>query len=63
MRTTVLMPMTKNSKNNNCTLECIELSTCMELSLKLECEKNFFRVVKTTGTGNKQKLSQLGLAS
>ena len=29
-----------NSKYNNRTLECIELSTCTELSLTLECEKN-----------------------
>ena len=37
------MPTAKNnSKCNNCTLECIVLSTCTELSLKLEREKIFF---------------------
>ena len=37
-----------NSKYNNCTLECIKLGTDTELSLKLECEKTFFRAVETT---------------
>ena len=37
-----------NSKNNNSTLICIELRTCTELSLKLERETTFFRVVGTT---------------
>ena len=36
-----------NSKYNNCTLECIELSTCTELLLKLEREKTFFGVLRT----------------
>ena len=41
MRTATPTPMEKNnSKYNNCTLEWIELSTCTELSLKLEHEKS-----------------------
>ena len=39
-----------NGKCNNCTLECIKLSTCTELSLKLQPEKAFFGVVETTRT-------------
>ena len=46
-----------NDKYNNCTLECIELSTCTKLSLKLQREKTFFRVVGTTRT-LQQKLSR-----
>ena len=45
------MPKTtakNNSNYNNCTLECTELSTCTELSLKLQREKTFFKVVKST---------------
>ena len=42
------MTAKNNSKYNNCTLECIELSTCTELSLKLKREKIFIRVVETT---------------
>ena len=43
--------MTTTAKNNrkhlnNCTLECIGLSVCTELSLKLQREKTFFRVVR-----------------
>ena len=34
-----------NSKYNNCTMECIEMSTCTELSLKLDLEKFFLRVL------------------
>ena len=51
------MTAKNNSKCNNCMLECIELGLCMELSLKLQLEKTFFRVVKTRRT-SKQKLSQ-----
>ena len=39
-----------NSKYNDCTLECIELSSCTELPLQLEREKPFFRVVGTKRT-------------
>ena len=39
-----------NSKYNNRTLECIELGNCTVLSLKLERQKTFFRVVKTRKT-------------
>ena len=46
-----------NSKYNNCTLECIGLSTCMELLLKLEREKTFFRVLGLQGRNNKNVLS------
>ena len=58
MRT--VTPTTKaknNSKYNSCTSECIELSTCTELSLKLKREKTFFKVVESTRT-LQQKLSQ-----
>ena len=42
-RTATPTPTAKNnSKYNNCTLECIELGTCTELSLKFELEKTFF---------------------
>ena len=33
-----------NNKYNNCTMECIKLSICTQLSLKLEFEKIYFRV-------------------
>mgnify|MGYP001795693556 CR=1 FL=1 len=47
------MPMAKNnrankSKYNSCSLECVGLSTCMELLLKLERERTLFRVLGTT---------------
>ena len=49
--TRTAMPTPKNnSKHNNCTLECIELGTCKELSLKLQREKVFFRVLLTART-------------
>ena len=50
----------KNSKYNNCTLECLELSTCTELSLQFNrTRKYFFRVVGTTRTNNKNFLGIL----
>ena len=39
-----------HNKYNNCMLECIELGTCTELSLKLERKKTFFGVLGTTRT-------------
>ena len=57
MRTATPTTTAKNSsKYNNCTLKCIELSSCTELLLKLGREKTFFRVVRTTRT-SQQKLS------
>ena len=51
IRTAILTTVAKNSsKYNNCTLECIKLSTYKELSLKLKREKTFFRVLGTTRT-------------
>ena len=51
-------PTAKNdSKYNNYTLECIELSTCTELSLKIEREKTVLELSRLRGR-NKQKLSQ-----
>ena len=48
------MPTTKNnSKYNNCTLECIELGTCTELSLKLEREKIFLEFSGLQGRNNR----------
>ena len=58
MRTATPTPTTKNnSKHNNCTFECIELSTCTELSLILEREKYFLELSRLRGR-NKQKLFQ-----
>ena len=46
------MPTTAkiNRKYSNSTLECIELGIYTELSVKLQREKSFFRVVGTTRT-------------
>ena len=35
---------TAKNKSNNSTLECIKLSTCTELLLKLEREKTYFEL-------------------
>mgnify|MGYP001792981607 CR=1 FL=1 len=46
-----------NSKYNNCTSECIELSTCTELSPKLGREKTFLWLSRLRER-NRKKLSQ-----
>ena len=56
MRTATPTPTAKNnSKYNNCTLECIELGTCTELSLKFFGP--FLELSRLRGR-NKQKLFQ-----
>ena len=56
---TAIATLTENNirKYNYCTLECSDLSTCRELSLKLEREKTILEFSRLQGRKNKNVLS------